>query len=310
MIKIAFFGTPNFSLPFLKYIFEDNSIEVSAVISQPDRKVGRKQTIESPPVANFAKENNIPLFQPEDASNDIQLINHLKSLNLDYLVIIAYGQIISKEVINCAKSGCINVHPSKLPKYRGPSPIQASLLNSDRESAVTIMLIDEKMDHGPILLQENFEIKPHYNYFDIENTVFKIGPELLIKAIKGHYAGEIDPKEQDHTKATYCRLIRKSDGEVNLASETATEIYNKFRAYSSWPGVYTKLQINGKDEVVKLLEIEPSAENSKEPFEITKDAIKIGAKSGSILIHKLQISGKKPQLASDLVKGIRSLKLI
>lgn len=310
MIKIAFLGTPKFCLPFLENLIKDEQIEVSAIVSQPDKPVGRKQELTKPPVAQMALENNIPLYQPEKISSDQVTISELKKLDLDFIIIIAYGQIISEEVINLAKFGAINVHPSKLPKYRGPSPIQAALKNGDSETSISIMLIDQKMDHGPILAQQEVGISETDDYFTLEEKILDKGPKLLNDTIKKFFTKEIQPTEQNHDQATYCSLIRKEEGLIDPRVYSAEEIYNKYRAFKAWPGIHLQAEINGKEESVKLLKIKPLEENLPSEVVIEDQAIKIPTISGSIAIQELQIAGKRPQKASDLVKGIRSFEII
>lgn len=310
MIKIAFLGTSKFCLPFLENLINDSQINVSAIVSQPDKPVGRKQELTKPPVAQMATDNNIALYQPEKISSDVNTISELKKLDLDFIVIIAYGQIISEEVIDLAKFGAINVHPSKLPKYRGPSPIQETLKNGDSETAISIMLIDEKMDHGPILAQQEVAISETDDYFSLEEKILSKGPRLLNDTIKKFFIKEIQPVEQNHDQATYCKLIKKEEGLIDPQKETAAEIYNKFRAFKAWPGIHLRAEINSKEESVKLLDIKPLEENLSAEAVIEDETIKIQTLSGSIAIHELQIAGKRPQKSSDLVKGIRSFEII
>lgn len=229
--NFAFFGGEPLSIPTLQKLHESGFVP-GLIISNPDKPQGRNLEITPPKTAIWAKEHNIPLIQPEKLKEeDIQNV-------FDFFVVVSYGKIIPKEVLDLPKLGTINIHPSLLPLYRGPSPIVTPILNGDTETGVTIIMIDEEMDHGPILAQEKITLSGVESIQDLEKSLAELGGNLLVKTIPEFTTGKIKPKEQDHAKATFCKKIKKEDGLVNLESEPAKVLYNKFRAYSSGPRIF------------------------------------------------------------------------
>lgn len=265
-IRIIFFGTSEFAVPILQKLI-DEKYNITAVVTQPDKPVGRKQILTPSPVKILAEEYGIDVIQPENLSQlpGIQSRN-LKSKikNLKLIVSASYGQIIPKHILDIPKYGALNVHPSLLPKYRGPSPIQYTILNGDKETGVTIMLMDEKMDHGPILTQEKMsvycreddiqECRLHrMRYIDLHDKLSQIGAELLIETIPKWLAKEIQPVPQDDANATYTKIITKEDGKIDW-TKSAEEIERQIRAFFPRPGCWTILNIDGKEKRVKILE--------------------------------------------------------
>ncbi|MBI5139667.1 methionyl-tRNA formyltransferase [Candidatus Nomurabacteria bacterium] len=226
----VFFGGEPLALPVLQKLYESGFIP-ALIVSNPDKPQGRNLKISSPPTALWAKEHNIPLLQPEKLDEkEIQK-------NFDFFIVVSYGKIIPKEILGLPKLGTINIHPSLLPLYRGPSPIVASILNGDTETGVTIIKIDEEMDHGPILAQEKIKLSQNELVWDLEKSLAELGAELLVKTIPKFVAGEVDQKEQDHGHATYVKKIVKTDGEIKLGDD-ALKNWRKFRAYASWPRTF------------------------------------------------------------------------
>ena len=205
-MKIVFFGTPDFAKDFLVALHADEEIFVSAVVAQPDKPVGRKQILSAPPTKVFAEENNIPILQPEKLK-DLNLIDQLSKLDADVFVIVAYGKIIPQKILDLPKLGNINVHPSKLPKYRGPSPLQATIASGDKETAISVMMIDDKMDHGPLLCQQPITVNDDDDSESLRARVAELGAPLLVETLKKFVAGEINPEEQNHDEATFCKLL-------------------------------------------------------------------------------------------------------
>ncbi len=238
-IKIAFFGTGNFSANILKSLISDFSddLDIKLAVSQPDKPVWRKKILENTPVKIVAEENNIKLLQPEKLKNNSDFFEQLEWF--DFIVVVAYGKIVPNEVLNAPKYACINIHGSILPDYRWASPIQESIKNWDKKTGLTIMYMSEGMDEGDILKIEEVEIWDNDKTPDIFNKFEKIWPDLLVKTLRWVLNWGIKWKKQDNSKATYCSKISKQDWEINFTQETWDEIYNKFRAYYPWPWIYS-----------------------------------------------------------------------
>lgn len=243
-MKFVFFGASEFSVKVLDILYQ-NSFVPELIITTSDKPKGRGLKLRPNPVKIWAQKNNI--IYTTDYSR----------LTTDYsfFIIAAYGKIIPKEILDIPKYGTLNVHPSLLPKYRGPSPIQSFILNGEKETGVTIMLTDEQMDHGPILAQQELEIS-NLTYKKLEEKLAELGGKLLIETIPKWLKAEIKPQEQDHSKATFTKKITKEDGLTDLKNEPAEIIERKIRAFTPWPGVY--FFINGKRLIITKAELADS----------------------------------------------------
>lgn len=238
-MKIAFFGTWEFSKNTLDGILQYEDIEVSLVVSQPDKPIGRKKIITPTAVKILAEENNIPVLQPEKLRNNTDFFDVLKNKNLDFIVVVAYGKIVPNEVLEAPKHGCINIHGSILPLYRGASPIQEAVKNWDKKTGLTIMYMSEWMDEWDILKIQEVEIWRDDTTQDIFNNFEKIWPDLLVSTLKKVLSGNLTWQEQIETNATYCSKIDKQDGQIDF-HKSAESIYNKHKAYKIWPGIFTQ----------------------------------------------------------------------
>jgi len=236
-MKIAFFGTWEFSRNILAWILNDWTIEVWLVVSQPDKPVGRKKIITATPIKEFALEKNIEVLQPTKLKTNTDLFDKLK--HYDFVVVVAYWRIVPKWVLDAPKLWCINIHWSILPNYRWASPIQEAVKKWDKETWLTIMYMSEWMDEWDILAIKKFNIDKLDKTIDIFNKFEKIGPELLINTLNQIVDWTIEWKKQDDSKATYCSKISKEDWEVNFSKDNWVDIYNKFKAYHPWPWVYS-----------------------------------------------------------------------
>jgi methionyl-tRNA formyltransferase len=240
-MKIAFFGTWDFSANILKSLLIDykKDIDVKLVVSQPDKPVWRKKILEKTPIKIVAEENNIEVLQPYKLKDNTEFFDKLNSLNLDFIVVVAYGKIVPLEVLNAPKKWCINIHGSILPAYRWASPIQESIKNWDKKTGLTIMYMAEWMDTWDILEIKEIEISDKDKTIDLFEKFEKFWPDLLVNTLNWILSWNILGEEQDDSKATYCSKILKIDWEVNFEKETGYEIYNKFRAYYPWPWIYS-----------------------------------------------------------------------
>ncbi len=233
-LNFVFFGGEPLSVPVLEKLYT-NQIVPKVIVCNPDKPAGRNLEITPPPTKVWAVEHNIPTLQPEKLDGDF--IKELKSHDCDFGVVVAYGKIIPKEIVNFTELGLINIHPSLLPIYRGPAPIVAPILNGDAVTGVTIIKIDEEMDHGPILAQERVDLSDTEFVQDLEKTLAELGGELLVKTLENYSKGNLELKEQDHSKATYVKKMTKGDGELKLEDD-ALKNWRKFRAYHTWPRTF------------------------------------------------------------------------
>ena len=239
-MKIAFFWTWEFSKNILKNILESkNSLEVKLIVSQADKPIWRKKEIIPTPVKILALEKNIEILQPEKLKNNEDFFEKLKSLDLDFIVVVAYGKIIPKDILDIPKFSCINIHGSLLPLYRWASPIQESIKNWDKKTWLTIMYMSEWMDEWDMLAKKEVNIDILDKTPDIFKKFEEFWAELLTKTLEKIISGELKWEKQDDSKATYCWKIDKKDGELDFKNQTAKEIYDRFRAYYPWPWIYS-----------------------------------------------------------------------
>lgn len=251
-IKIAFFGTPAFSVITLETL-KSAGMTPELVITQPDKPVGKGLAITAPPVKVWAQENNIEVLQPTNLKDPIFLE---KIKGFDVFVVVAYGKIIPSEVIYAVNNKILNIHASLLPKYRGASPLESAILSDDRNTGVTIMQIDSEMDHGPIVAQEKVDIANWPpNYLELGNALVEAGSTLLVKILPDYVESKITLKEQNHVDATYARKIEKTDGEINLEADPYQN-FLRIQAFSKWPGTFFFKEINGKNTRVVIKKAE------------------------------------------------------
>lgn len=237
-LKFVFFGTPDLAVYVLEELAEAGYLP-SLVITSPNLKIGRGNNYDSTPVKKWAETHKISVLQPTVI--DESFINLLQENKYDIFILAAYGKILPKKILSIPKHGILNIHPSMLPRLRGPSPVRSAILNNERDTGTTVIVLDEKMDHGPIVAEESIEIKdtdwpPLLPV--LEEKLFRKGGKLLVKVIEDYIKGKITPKPQDESKATYCEKIKKEDGLVDLLNDSPKEIYVKYCAFYGWPGIY------------------------------------------------------------------------
>jgi len=301
-LKIVFLGTPKFSDVVLKELIE-NDFKPSLIITCPDKPVGRKQIITPSPIKETAEKHSVSISQPQKITT---IESQIKKLKPDLIIAAAYGAIVPKEILDIPRYGCLNLHPSLLPKYRGPSPIQATILNGDQKTGVTVIKMTEGLDQGPILASLNFIIgNIKMNYQELEDELAKLGAKLLIDVTSKWTQGKIEPTKQIETKATYTELIKKEDGKINWASP-AIEIERKIRAFDPWPGTFC--QANGK--YLKILKSFVLKETESGPFGspgkvylAPDDRIAIQCKPDYLIVEELQFEGKTKMRIEDFLKG-------
>jgi methionyl-tRNA formyltransferase len=249
-MKIIFFGTPKEVVPVLENLTKH--YEVIAVVTTPDQKSGRKQLLTPSPVKVFAQEHKISVLQPNKLSESVA---ELKELNADLFIVAAYGKIIPNHILELPKFGALNIHPSMLPKYRGSTPIQSTLLNGDETSGITFMKMDAKMDHGPILHQIPFTLEKTDTFEWLMQTKFAQAANVLPHVIDEYVAEKLKSQPQDETQATYTKMVTKEDGFIDLDNPPEPEKLDRMiRAYYPWPTVWTKVQLqNDQTKILKFL---------------------------------------------------------
>ncbi len=304
-MKMIFFGTPEYAVPFLKGLHEAGLSPV-AVVSQPDRPVGRKQTITPTPVKALADKLGIPVLQPESAK-DPEFIAAMREHKPDMFVVVAFGQILSNELLSIPPLGAINVHPSLLPRHRGPAPLQETILQGDTESGVTIMQMDEKMDHGPVLAQEHFNVDRNETLGSLQSKTHAIGVPLLIHTIQN--LSTITPIEQDHSKATYMRLLTRDSGKMDFSSLTRERADRMIRALNPWPGTWAEW--NGKR--IKIHAAHPAErivthDVSPGDFSDGEGVLYINCEDGPLAIDLIQPEGKKIMSGEEFIRGYLSAR--
>lgn len=282
----------------LESLYLEGNINILAVITQPDKPAGRKNLLQKSPVKLAAEKLRLPIFQP---INKQELKKILKNYTADFFVVIAYGMILDKEILELPKYYAINVHGSLLPKYRGASPIQESLLHGDSETGISVIKMDEKMDHGKILLIRRINIAENDNFETLSAKLSKISAEILPHLLKDLEERKLTPIPQEENKASYCKKIQKSDGAISW-NKTAMEIKNMIRAYTPWPGTYTEI----KNKKIKILEAEILDEKLVlGKFIIDNKILKIGTKKGILLPKKIQLEGKNAVDIASFINGNR-----
>ena len=324
-MKIVFFGTPQFAVPSLERLLEHPEWELIAVVTQPDKVRGRGKKTTPSPVKKVAIEHNIPVWQPKRIKKDGETLKFLKQADADFFAVVAYGQILSAEILNMPKLGCINVHGSILPQYRGAAPIQWSIVNGDRETGITTMLMDVGMDTGDMLLKEYISVNLLDNAALVAEKLANIGANLLVETLIKLENKEVQPIPQDSSVATYAPLIKKEDYQLDWSLPAKT-IHDRVR------GFYPNCLATFRGKPIKILataplepeyrsqlpsklqkKIEQELENLSSPTQkpgATVATIKnigpvLQTGRGLLLLLQVQLAGKKPQSGGDFVNGMR-----
>ena len=301
-IKIIFIGTAEIGAPLLEALSSDSRFSVNLVATQIDKPAGRKMELKESPIKIKAVDLGLEVFQPENI-NTKESIERIKKLKPDIIVLMAYGQILKKELLDIPEYGCINVHASILPKHRGASPVQQALLHEDKETGISIMKMAEKMDAGPVYFISKFPITDEDNAVTLlgklSDLTAKRTPEVLSEIVEDG----LKPINQDHVKATYCQKIHKSDGRIDW-KESADTISAKVRAFAGWPGTHTFW--NGKR--IKILSATPLPYFGNEQPGTVSDYsgdIIISCGKDALILNEIQMEGKKPQPIGEFVKGYK-----
>ena len=290
-------GTPDYATTIFKELI-NSKYEIVGLFTQPDKPVGRKQILTAPHIKQYCIDENInvPIFQPLKLRGNAESTEQIKSLKPDFIIVAAYGQILPKDILDIAP--CINLHASLLPKYRGASPIQESLLNDDIYTGVTSMLMEEGLVSGDILGLQYLKITPTMEVTETFEKLSLIAAKLTITTLDNFE--NIKPIKQNESEVSFCKKIKKEDGLVNFIN--AKILYQKYKAYSFWPGVFLESELKLKD--IELNE-ENSINNEGQILEINEDFIIVGCKKGSLKIRTLQAPSKKAMNAIDYIRGQR-----
>jgi methionyl-tRNA formyltransferase len=299
-MRIVFMGTPEFACPTLRTLIERGE-QVVAVVTQPDRPKGRGQQTLPPPVKLLAQLHGIPVLQPVKVRHP-DAIEEIRGLKPDLIVVIAFGQILPKALLEIPGKGCINVHASLLPRYRGAAPLNWCIINGERETGVTTMLMDVGLDTGDMLLKRTTPIDPDEDTLSLHDRLSRIGAELLAETIDLAAQGRLAPEKQDDALTCYAPMLKKEDGLIDWGKD-APGIKNLVRGMTPWPGAYSYLD----DKLLKVYRVQ-SASGTGTPGEVLaagRDGIEVACGEGSVIIHELQLEGKKRLPAAEFLAGCK-----
>jgi methionyl-tRNA formyltransferase len=306
-VRLVFCGTPRFAVPTLEAL-RAAAHEIALVVTQPDRPVGRTQQLAAPPVKQTALAAGMQVTQPDKIRNNAEFREQLEAIAPDAIVVVAYGRIIPPWMLALPRMGCINLHASLLPKYRGAAPIQWAVAMGETVTGNTTMLLEEGLDTGPTLLQQQVAIKPDQTAADLFDVLAQQGAPLVVETLAGLSNGSIRPKPQDHALATLAPLLDREDGRIDFAAHTAEELKNRWRGFHPWPGAFTTL--NGKKLIVhKMTVADPMnirPTQSANPGEIyaDHDRLLVSCAHGTWLsLIELQLEGKKRLSAAEFLHG-------
>ncbi len=298
-MKIIYAGTTDFGIPTLERL--KNNYELVLIITQPDKPTGRNKALTPPPIKVWAEKNNIPVQQPDKIAS---LKSVLTNLEPDLMIVAAYGQIIPKDILDIPKFKSINIHGSLLPKYRGPSPIQTAILNGSGSSGITLIQMDEKMDHGPIITTAAIPLDENENYTTLHKKMSLAAADLVMKILPDWFAGKITPVEQAHSLASYTKLLTRDDARI-VWTNSGLNILEQINALNPEPGTWTTL--DGKN--IKVISAKLLNESKIElPGKIYsyQGQLAVKTKDISILIDQIQPEGKSPMSGKDFLNGLKT----
>ncbi len=302
MARVVFLGTPRFGVPVLEALVEYH--EVVGVVTQPDRVSGRGRRRHAPPVKRVAQEYDLRVLQPTDLRRDREAVQALREMRADVFVIAAYGQILRPEVLEIPPHGCIGVHASLLPKYRGAAPVAAAILNGEEETGVTLMLTDEGMDTGRIIAQRSVPIAPDDTRQALTNKLSHLGAQLLIETLPAWLAGEIEPRPQYDDEAPTAPLISKSDGAIDW-EESAAQIDRQIRAFTPWPGSFCTCE--GRNFKILRAHPLPDWRGEEKPGTVVEVEEGVGVVTGEglLILEEVQLAGRRAMEVEQFCRGKR-----
>ncbi len=302
MINVVYMATPDIAVKSLEELFNNNEINLLAVVTQPDRPKGRGNKLTPPPVKEFALEHNIPIYQTEKISKDAELLETLRNLQPDFFVTFAFGQILSQEVLDIPKFATVNLHASLLPKYRGANPIQRCIYNGDKKTGITTMLTVLALDAGDICETEAISITENMTNIELKNIISEKSPKLIVSTLKGLYDGSLKPQKQNDEGVTIAKKFIKQDGLIDW-TRTSKEIHNHVRSMVDFPCAFTFL--DGK--MIKIIETRLTENKSNSccgsVSNVSKQGIEIVTGSGCLLVTKVKPESKGIMNAFDFANG-------
>jgi methionyl-tRNA formyltransferase len=297
-IRVVFMGSPDFSLPSLRAL--ERKVQVVGVITQPDRASGRGRALKSPPVKDLALELNLPLMQPEKLRQP-EVMEQLRLWNPDLIVVAAFGQILKPDVLDLPRCGCINVHASLLPRWRGAAPINAAILYGDEETGVTIMKMDVGMDTGPVLTQRALRLTRDDTAGSVFEALSRLGADLLIETLPDYLSGKITPCPQPKDGVTYAPMLKKQEGLLDF-TRPAEELERRVRAFNPWPGAF--MQIDGTFLKIHRARAEAGNESAGRRL-VYRNQLAVGTGSGLLILDEVQPAGKKSMNGAAFLSGAR-----
>jgi len=301
-VRLVFCGTPRFAAPTLEALLAAHH-EIALVVSQPDRPVGRTQELAAPPVKQTAVAAGLAVTQPEKIRNNAEFRERLEAIAPEAIVVVAYGRIIPPWMLTLPRFGCINLHASLLPKYRGAAPIQWAIAMGETVTGNSTMLLEEGLDTGPILLEQQVAVDPEQTAVDLFDVLAQKGAPLVVETLKGLEEGTMLPKPQDHAGATLAPILQREDGRIDFAGRTATEIRNRWRGFQPWPGAFTFL--DGKKLIVHRMQFaESGAAAPAGEVRIDGQRMLVACAANTwIEFVELQLEGKKRLTAAEFLRG-------
>jgi len=308
MLKIIFMGTPKFALPSLKALYESDFIEILSVVTKPDEPRGRGMRHMPPPIKTAAEKLGLKVYQPKRVSSP-KFIPKLREMAPDVIVVVAYGQILKPEVLEIPLKGCVNLHPSLLPRYRGPAPIQWAIINGEEETGVTVMFLDEGEDTGDIIAQRRVRIGEGDTAETLHDRLSQIGAQLLVEVLRDMDRGKVSRRRQDHAQATYAPKLKKEDGHIDWTADSA-RICNLIRGTKPWPGAYSYLQDGRMIKIHEAISSQPDEgpEVDLEPGQIyvsPRNDLFVRTGDGWVRLLSVQPEGKRRMSGPDFVNGYR-----
>jgi methionyl-tRNA formyltransferase len=308
--KIVFFGTPEFARDILRDIHYE--FEIVGVVTAPDAPVGRKRVITPTPVKDFALEKEYRVFTPEKLKKNPEFLQNLRDLQPDLMIVVAYGLIIPRSYLDAFPDKWLNIHPSILPQYRGPAPMHAPLLNGDARTGTSIMVMDQKMDHGPILAQALIPVEVDTLFVELSNVLRQLSSDLLLTVTRGYLDGSLLPQEQEHELATFTNMIHRNDGFIDL-NLPATNIFNQYRAYHLWPESASWVMHHDAPKKITLEKLALSDETPAHemlPGSIVwkgKKMLVVCGENSMLEILQLKPAGKNSLTTQDFRNGYREV---
>ena len=296
-MRVLFIGTGEIGVPVLRSLLKSEEHELVGVVTQPDKPAGRAQRIEAPPIKVAVSKSNVPILQPARVKNE-EAVAEIRALAPDVIVVMAYGQILPRSVLEIPRMACLNLHASLLPRHRGAAPIQAAIVEGDRESGISVMYMDEGLDTGDVLLQKRLEIAADETGGSLHDRLGQIAPDALREALAQLQAGTASRVPQDSSAATYAPKLEREHGRIDW-KEPAALIERKIRAFNPWPAAFTLLRdVDGRERKLKVYRASVTDSCSADPANFV-----IPTKSGAVRLEEVQLEGKRRMKAAEFLRG-------